>query len=129
MIATGETPESVRVGDLRSLWRSEGFEAGTKRNISEFFRKEMPWAEQMEFFSEERLADGFLRRNAAASFAAFSLFSESSSSRPFFLGANLGILPSVFCISAAAYALLAEIFSPGNGSTYWNRLESSPTAK
>jgi hypothetical protein len=112
IIAIGETPESVRVGDLRSDWRMAEFEcvAGMEWRISEFLRKDMPYFSEREFFRRGRLLLGFFSRIFAASFAAF-FRSKSRAEESFFISwENSGILPSFFWISAAAYALLAEFF-------------------
>lgn len=108
MIAIGETPERVRVGDLRSRARRLSLCSGTKSRMSELRRKGARCFSHILIFSCCTSIVGFEARMDAASFAAkkSALFCRAL----IFLGKGrkAGREPVFCCIAAASLALCAE---------------------
>ena len=130
-MAIGETPESVRVGDLRRSWRRGVREAGMKRSISELRRKVILYFSERRSLRAWRLWGGPARSESAASLAASSREESSFFVAPLpFRGEYLGILPRAFWRLAAAYALSAECcFWPRKAPQEGRMLEIRPVAK
>jgi hypothetical protein len=125
MMAIGETPESVRVGDLRRRRRSSGWLFGVNLSISELRRKGMRYFDESCALAPSISLPPDEMSREAASFAAFVLIAQGL---PCPFGTNGGRLPLSAWRIAAECALCAPFFS-GKKAPYGNRLDISPAMK
>lgn len=121
MSAMGDTPESVRVGDLRRLRRSAADLRGTKASISEFLKYGILYFTARRFFSLATSCLGCRASKRAAPLAASMLLLKL-----FFFGEKEGRLPLSSISLAAARALLALA---AKSTPQAKKFESRPTMK